>query len=120
MRTAKLRCLVLPEIGGERGQLFLQVKCGKAGALRVILMSDRRSEERHDPVPRVLVDGPFEPMHSGGQGLEETIEHLVPGLGADALRERLRPFHIGEEHRHLLAFSLERGAGGEDLLREVG
>ena len=53
----------------------------------MILVGDGRAEERHDPVARVLVHAPLEPVHAVGQDLEEAIENHVPLLGIDLARE---------------------------------
>jgi hypothetical protein len=85
----------------------------------VILVRDRRAEERHDPVARVLVDRPLEAVHAVGQDLEEAIEDAMPLLGVDALSQLHRALDVGEEHRHLLALALQRGLALEDLVGQV-
>src|SRR5262249_26704701 len=85
----------------------------------MILVRDGRAEERHDAVAGVLVHRPFETVHARGEELEEAIEDVVPVLGIDLLGELHRALHVREEHGHLLALTLERAAGPEDLLGEV-
>jgi len=58
-----------------------------AGPVRVILVGDRRAEERHDAVARVLIDGALEAVHALGENLEEAIEHAVPLFGVELLGE---------------------------------
>jgi hypothetical protein len=41
--------------------------------MRVILVRDRRPEQRHDPVPGVLIDGPLEAVDA----LREDVKELV-------------------------------------------
>jgi hypothetical protein len=95
------------------------VERGVAGALRVVLVRDRRAEEGHDAVAGVLVDRALEAMDPLGEELEEAVHDPVPCLGVELLGEAHRALHVGEEHGHVLALALEGGAGGEDLLGEV-
>jgi len=44
------------------GDLLTEMERGVAGALRVVLVGDRRPEERHDAVARELVDEAFETL----------------------------------------------------------
>src|SRR6266705_7133588 len=90
-----------------------------AGALRVVLVRDRRPEEGHDPVARVLVHRSLEAVHAVGEDGEEAVEDPVPRLGVHLLGELHRALHVGEEDGHLLALALEGGARGEDLLGEM-
>ncbi len=92
---------------------------GQRGAARVVLVGDRRAEERHEPVAEELVDRAFVAMHLGERGLEEAAEEDVHALGAEPLGQRGRADHVAEEHGDRLALALERAAGGEDLLGEV-
>ena len=85
----------------------------------MVLVCDGRTEERHDPITRVLVDGAFEAVHPLGKDLEETLEDPVPLLGTDLLRQLCRTQDVGEEHGDLLALTLERTALRQDLLCQV-
>src|SRR6516164_5471039 len=51
---------------------------GIAGALRVILMCDRRAEQRHDTIAGVLVNCSLETVNTVGKDPEEPVEHSVP------------------------------------------
>jgi hypothetical protein len=97
-------------------QLLLKVECGVARSLRVILVSDRRAEERF---AGVLVYGPFKAVNAVGEDREEPIEDLVPLLWINLLGQVHRALNVGEQNRHLLALALESAARGEDLLGEV-
>ena len=55
-------------------QLLAQVQGRVAGALRVVLVRDRRAEQRHDAVAGVLVHRALEAMHAVGEDLEEAVE----------------------------------------------
>jgi hypothetical protein len=85
----------------------------------VVLVGDRRPEERHDPVARVLVHRAFEAVHALGEDLEEAIEYLVPLLGIEPLGELHRALHVGEQDGDLLALAFEGRLRLEDLLGEV-
>jgi hypothetical protein len=67
-----------------------------AGPLRVILMSDRSSEQRHDAVAGELVDRAFEAVHALGQDRKEAIHDLVPFLGVDLLGEIPRALDVAD------------------------
>jgi len=56
---------------------------------------------------------------SVGKNPEEPIHDLVPIFGMDLLREIHRAFHVGEEHRHLLALAFKGAPRCEDLLGEM-
>ena len=85
----------------------------------MVLVRDRRAEERHDAVAGELVHRALEAVHPLGEELEEAIEDVVPLLGIELLGVLHRALHVGEEHRDLLALALERGTGAEDLLGEM-
>ena len=77
-----------------------------ARPLGMVLVGDRRTEERHDPIARVLVDRALEPMYSVGQDPEEAIEDGVPDLGIQPLGQLHRALHVRKQHRDLLALAL--------------
>ena len=78
------------------------------GAQRVILLGQRRAEERHDPVAHHLVDRAVVPVDGFHHELEDGVQDLARFLGI-ALRQQLhRSLQVGEEHGHLLALALER------------
>jgi hypothetical protein len=84
---------------------LLKVQCCVTRALCMILVRDRGPEKRHDAVAGILVDRAFEPMDSLGEDREEAIHDLVPFFGVYLLSQIHRALHVGEEHRHLLAFA---------------
>jgi hypothetical protein len=89
-----------------------------AGALRVILVGDRRAEERHAAVPGELVDEPLEALDAVAEDAEEALHDLRPRLGVELLRQLHRALHVGEEDGDLLALALDRGFRLADLLGE--
>ncbi len=95
------------------------MKRGITRALGVILVRNWRTEQGHDVVAGVLIDGAFEPMHAIGQNREEAIEDLVPLFGVELSSQFHRTLHIGEQHRDLFAFTFERGLRLQNLFSEV-
>jgi len=90
-----------------------------AGANRMVLVPDRRAEERHDPVAHDLVHRPLVPMDGFHHPFNDPVEDL-PGLLGVAVGEQLhRPLQVREQHRDLLALAFEGALGGEDLLGEM-
>ena len=108
MRTEKLSPCSRRSSRGVRAKLLLQMQGRVAGALGVILVRDRRAEQRHDAVAGVLVDGALEAVHALGEDREEAIHDLVPLLRVELLGELHRALHVGEEHGHLLALAFRR------------
>src|SRR6185312_3153783 len=94
----------------EATKLLAEMEGGVAGTMRVVLVRQRCSEERHHAVTGVLVDRAFEAMNAFGEDLEEAIENTVPLFGIDLLGELHGAGHVGEEHGDLLALALDRAA----------
>ena len=85
----------------------------------VVLVGDRRPEERHDPVAHDLVHGALVAMDGLHHPLEDGVEEL-PGLLGVAVGEQLhRALEVGEENGHLLALALECGLRGENPFGQV-
>src|SRR5207247_3085588 len=91
----------------------------EARPLRVILVGDRRAEERHEAVAGELGDRSLEAMHALGKQRGDALHDLVEHLGINLLGEVHGALHVGEEDGDLLALALEGGARGEDLLDQV-
>ena len=108
-----------PQLVRVASDLVTEMERRPARALGVVLVRDRRPEERHDAVAGVLVHRALEAVHALGQQLEEAVHDPVPLFGIELLRQLHRALHVGEEHRHLLALAFERVACAEDLLGEV-
>jgi hypothetical protein len=90
-----------------------------AGPLGVVLVRDRRPEERHDAVAGELVDEALEALDAVGEDREEALHDLRPRLGIHLLGELHRALDVGEEHRHLLALAFERRAGLKNPVGEM-
>ena len=100
-------------IGAE---LLLHAERGVARAPGMVLVRDRRPEQRHDAVTGELVDGAFEAMDLFGQDLEEAVEHPMPFLGVDLLGQQHRVDQVDEQHGDLFALAFEGAAIGEHTL----
>ena len=85
----------------------------------MVLVGDRRAEQRHDPVAHHLVDGALVAVDGLHHPLEDRVEELPRLLGVAVGEQLHRALEVGEEHRDLLALALEGGLRGEDLLGEV-
>ncbi|MCX5738622.1 MAG: hypothetical protein NTZ61_09035, partial [Proteobacteria bacterium] len=113
------QALRAPKLVRVRAQRIAQVQRRVAGALRMILVRDRRAEQRHDAVTGVLVDGALEAVDAFGEDLEEALEDAVPLLGVELPGQFHRALHVREQHRDLLALAFERGLRLQDLVREM-
>ena len=85
----------------------------------MVLVGERRAEQRHDPVAHDLVDGALVAVDGLHHPLEHGIEELPRLLGVAVGEQLHRALEVGEEHGDLLALALEGGLRGEDLLGEV-
>jgi hypothetical protein len=85
----------------------------------VILVRQRRAEERHDPIAHDLVDGALVAVDRLHHEFEHGIEDLAGFLRVAVGEEFHGTLEVGEEDRHLLTFALERSLGRYDLLGKV-
>jgi hypothetical protein len=85
----------------------------------MVLVRERRAEERHDAVAHDLVDGALVPVNGLHHAFEDRIEQLARLLGVAVGKQFHRALEVGEEHGHLLALAFQRGLRGEDSLGEV-
>jgi hypothetical protein len=86
----------------------------------VVLVGERRPEERHDAVAHDLVDGTLIAVNRLHHPLEYRVEDLACFLRIAVAEQLHRTFKVGEENCDLLALAFEGRLGGEDLLGEVG
>ena len=85
----------------------------------MILVGERRSEQRHDLVAHHLVDRPLVPVNGLHHPLEHGIKNLARLLGVAISEQLHRALEVGEEDRDLFALALKGGLGRKDLLGEV-
>jgi hypothetical protein len=92
---------------------------GEDRALRVVLVGDRRAEERHEAIAEELIDGALVAVDLGEAEGEEPVQEVVHGLGAQAFGQGRGVGDVAEEHGDLLALALEGAAQGEDLVGQM-
>src|SRR5262249_9823362 len=85
----------------------------------MILVADRRSEDRHDPIACVLVNRALEAVNAVSEDAKETVHDSVPLFGAQLRRELHRTLHVRRVDRMLLALACEGAARRQDFLGEV-
>ena len=86
---------------------------------RVVLVGERRAEERHDAVAHDLVDRALVAVDGLHHPLEHRVEELPRLLGVAVGEQLHRALEVGEEDRDLLALAFEGGLGVEDAFGEV-
>jgi len=90
-----------------------------AGAHGVVLMGQRRAEERHDAVAHHLVHGALVAVHGLHRPFEHGVEELPRLLGI-AVGEQLHgALEVGEQDGDLLALARKGGLRREDPLGQV-
>ena len=108
---------------GSASGSFLQraanVQGRQHGAPRVILVGDRRAEERHEAIAQELVHRPLVAVHVGQRQLEEPAQQHVHGVRAQPLRQPGGADDVAEQHADGLPLALHGAARGQDLLGEV-
>jgi hypothetical protein len=82
----------------------------------MILVSDWRTEEGHNPIARKLIDSPLVFMDFVRKNLETSIHDLVDILGVKLLGDGSVARNIREQHGHDLPFTLDFGSGGQDFV----
>jgi hypothetical protein len=92
---------------------------GQHGVPGVVLMRDRRPEQRHEPIAEELVDRALIPVHLGQRHLEEPVDHPVELLRPQLGRQRARTDYVAEQHAHLLALTLDGAPRRQDLLTDI-
>ena len=88
--------------------ILLHPERGITGADRVVLVGERRTEERHDPVAHHLVHGALVAVDRLHHPFEDRVEKLARLLRITVGEQLHRALQVGEEHGHLLALTLER------------
>ncbi len=89
------------------------------GAPRRVLVRNRRSEQRHEPVAGVLVDSAFEAMNFRADQLEAALNDFMDLFGIKFLAERGVIREISEHDRHLAPLAFQRRASAQDFLGKM-
>src|SRR5262249_30359982 len=84
-----------------------------------ILVRERRTEERHDPITHDLVDSAFVAMDRVHHQFEHRVENLSRLFGITVGEQFHRALQIGEQNGDLLALAFQRALRGQNLLGEV-
>src|SRR5215470_9960566 len=92
--------------------LRLHPKCRKQCALRMIFLSDRRSEQGEDTVAGLLGDVTVIVMDGVDHQLQRWIDNGAGFLGVEVLDEFHRSLDVGEQHSDRLALTIRRGIRG--------
>ena len=92
----------------ERLELALDRERSAERAMGVVLVGDRRPEERHDAVAKELIDRPFVAVHRVQDHLEGAIHDGVDFLRVEALGHRREARHVREHHGDAFSFPLQR------------
>jgi hypothetical protein len=79
-----------------------------AGADRVILQCERRTEQRHDPVAHHSIDGTIASVNGLHHALEHRIQDAPRFLWVAIRKQFHRALRVSEEDGDLLALSRHR------------
>ena len=92
------------------------------GALGVIGLGDRGSEQDHDAIPQILIDGPPMGDDELGHALQVTAEDVDQGPGGEAFRGGGKARDVREQHGDLpaLAAQSQQLGIGHQLLDPIG
>src|SRR5262249_34885173 len=97
-------------------QLASECQGGEDSAPRVVLMGNRRSEERHEAIPQELIDGAFIVMDGPQHQLKKLVQDGMHSLWPKLLRQARAIREVTEEHGDLLALPLQRCMGCQHFL----
>jgi hypothetical protein len=85
----------------------------------MVLVSQRRAEQRHDPVTHHLVHRTLVAVNSLHHQFEHGVQDLAGFLGIPVSEKFHRALEVSEQHRDLLALAFKGALRGEDFLYEV-
>src|SRR6266542_2806185 len=85
----------------------------------MILMRQRRTKEGHNSVAQNMIHRAFVPMHFFHHVLDHSLKKFARFFGITVGEQLHRAFHIGKQHRDLLALAFERALGDENLFSEM-
>ena len=82
-------------------------------SIGVVLVCDRRTEQRHDGVPEHLVDNAAVGLDIGHQQCEGGVDETLHLLRVTSFGERREPDDVGEQHGHDAALVVDERFGHE-------
>ena len=95
---------------GGRAALVERPLYGKGrqqGAPHMVFVSERRPEQRHEPVAGKLRRRAAVAAHLGQARVEKCVDEVAHPLGSEALGQRGRVDDVAKEHGNLLHFARE-------------
>ena len=94
------------QLVGVAPQLLLHPQRGVKRALRMVLVRDRRAEQREDPVAGGLHDVAVVAMHRVDHQLQRRIDDRARFFGVEVLLQLGRALDVGEQRRDRLALAV--------------
>ena len=88
------------DLVGELAHLLHDPQSGEEGALGVVLVRDRRAEEREHAVAGQVLDRPAERLDRPDDPADRVADHELQLLRLEALPERGGPDEVGEQRGH--------------------
>ena len=82
----------------------------------MVLVGERRAEQRHDTVPEDLVHRPLVAVHRLHHPVQRRVQQRARLFRVAPVEQFQRAADVGEQHGHVLALAFQVGPGGEDLL----
>ena len=110
--------MLAPDVVGVGTDRLLHPQRRVASAQGVVLVGERRAEQRHDAVPEDLVHRPFVAVHRLHHDVQRRVEQGARLFRVAPVQELERSPDIGEQHGHVLALALQAAPGRQDLLGE--
>jgi hypothetical protein len=107
------------DLVGIARDVFLHPQRRITGAHGMILVRQRRAEQRHETVAHDGVDGALVAVHGLDHALEHRVEKLLHVLRITVGDHLHRAFDVGEQHCDQLALAFECGARDENLIGDV-
>src|SRR5206468_12942826 len=104
----------------KRRRSALAPTSSKTSTGSTVFVGNGSAKQRHDAIAKHLVHCAFEAVHGVHHEMDGGIEELLGGFGIEPSDEFGRVLEVGKEHGHLLALTLQSGAGCEDLVAEMG
>ena len=77
----------------------MQLQRGTDRAVGVVLVGDRRAEQREDRIAEHLVDRAAERLDVDDEALERGVDQPLQTLRIEMLRQARVPDDVGEQHR---------------------
>ena len=88
-------------------------------AYRMIFVSQRGAEQRHDSIAENLVHGSFKSMHRFHHLLQNWIDDFARLFRVEVGNGFERPFDVGKQNRDLLALAFDGGARGTYAISQM-